>query len=94
MADKKWLCDVRSGCVAVYWSDEFYNCLSGIECADECAFYAHGSKHNSAYGGFWEMDPKDVEKAEWICQGLNDAGFVPEFEFEDEDGETVWIKGE
>ena len=63
--NRKWLCDVRSGIVAVYWAEKYKNCLSG--CKNWSIFVRDGIPQK--YG--WILPKKYIYQAKILTWILN-----------------------
>jgi hypothetical protein len=83
MPEKKWLCDERTGCVAVYWAENYQNCLDGVQYQENCAFFETGHTVQGNYGLEWRMNRGQINKARMITRDLNDYGYEPEITEED-----------
>ena len=65
--NRRWICDVRSGVVAVYWATKQKTCLSG--CEDWSIFTRNGHRDNMTWS--WWLPKKYVRQARFLAWILN-----------------------
>jgi hypothetical protein len=64
---RKWICDDRSGVVAVYWAEKKKRCLSGC---DNWSIFVRTGKYDNKIG-YWTLPKKYSYQARFLTYILN-----------------------